>query len=106
MISLAHQRFPAKTFLANDLDSYAATCRLLGAADLRERIAAVRVPAAVVVGEDDPATPVPMARDLGERLGGVPLNVLPKGRHLTPLEPPAEVAGVIESMVREVASRG
>ncbi|WP_291416283.1 alpha/beta hydrolase [Actinophytocola sp.] len=91
-----------KTFLANDLDSYAATCRMLGAADLRERVAAVRVPAAVVVGEDDAATPVPMAEDLAERLGGAPLTVLPESRHLTPLERPTEIAAVIQELVANV----
>lgn len=36
-------------FVANDLDDYAATCHMLGAADLREGLAGVRRLAAAVI---------------------------------------------------------
>ena len=40
-------------FLRNDLNAYADTCRMLGAADLRERLAGIKVPTAIVVGDED-----------------------------------------------------
>jgi pimeloyl-ACP methyl ester carboxylesterase len=52
------------TFLRNDPRAYAASCRMLGAADLRPVLAAIRAPTAVVVGEQDYATPVGMAEAL------------------------------------------
>jgi 3-oxoadipate enol-lactonase len=91
-----------KTFLANDLDSYAATCHLLGAADLREGLAGVTKPAAVVVGEHDPATPIAMAEELVGLLGGPPLTVIEGGKHLTPLEAPARIAAVITDLLSRV----
>lgn len=80
------------TFLANDVQAYAATCRMLGAADLRRSLAGIAVPSAVLVGEEDYATPVAMAQYLHEHIAGSVLSVLKKARHLTPLEKPDEVA--------------
>jgi 3-oxoadipate enol-lactonase len=89
-------------FVANDLDSYVATCHMLGAADLRAGLATVHKPAAVVVGEHDPATPVAMAEELVELLDGAPLTVIGGGRHLTPLEAPERVASVITELLSRV----
>ena len=80
------------TFLANDVQAYAATCRMLGAADLRRSLAGIAVPTAVLVGEEDYATPVAMAQYLHVHIAGSVLSVLEKARHLTPLEKPDEVA--------------
>jgi 3-oxoadipate enol-lactonase len=91
-----------KTFVANDLDNYMATCHMLGAADLRDGLATVRKPAAVVVGEHDPATPVAMAEELVKLLDGPPLTVVEGGRHLTPLETPDQVAAVITEVLSRV----
>ncbi len=81
-------------FLANDLDCYAATCEMLGDADLRPYLPAFRMPVAVVVGEEDYATPVAAARQLHEAINGSTLTIL-KGRHLTPIECPDEIAGLL-----------
>jgi 3-oxoadipate enol-lactonase len=41
------------SFLRNDVRAYAATCRMLGGADLRPVLRGIRVPTAAVVGEED-----------------------------------------------------
>jgi 3-oxoadipate enol-lactonase len=87
------------TFLKNDLQAYAAACRMLGAADLRQVLSAIRVPAAVVVGEEDYATPVAMAEELHRNINGSTLAVLKMARHLTPLERPDEVASVLAGLL-------
>src|SRR5207247_5561502 len=51
-----------RVFLANDLDCYAASCILLGDADLRPFLPRLRVPVSILVGEEDYATPLPAAR--------------------------------------------
>ena len=66
-----------RVFLANDLDCYAASCTLLGEADLRPFLPAFRMPVAVIVGEEDYATPVAMARQLHEAIQGSTLTILP-----------------------------
>ncbi|WP_329055762.1 alpha/beta hydrolase [Amycolatopsis sp. NBC_01488] len=54
------------------------------------------VPALVVVGEEDPITPVAAASEMVEALDGATLVVLPRAGHLTPLEDPA---GVVEAIL-------
>ncbi len=55
-----------------------------------------KVPALVVVGEEDPITPVAAANEMVEVLDGATLVVLPGAGHLTPLEDPA---GVVEAIL-------
>ncbi len=47
-----------------------------------------RMPVAIVVGEEDYATPVDMARELHAAIPQSTLTILPKARHLTPIEHP------------------
>jgi 3-oxoadipate enol-lactonase len=79
-------------FLANDLEGYMAACRMLGAFDGRSLLARIRVPTLVLVGEEDQAAPVAMARALHAGITGSTLEVVPATRHLTPLEVPGLVA--------------
>jgi 3-oxoadipate enol-lactonase len=89
-----------KIFLANDFDCYAATCALLGDADLRKYLPSFHMPVAVVVGEEDYATPVAMAQALHSAIPQSTLKIIPGGRHLTPIQCPdeiaAEIAGLLE----------
>jgi len=89
-----------EVFLRNDPQSYAASCRMLGAADLRRALGAVRVPTAVVVGEEDYATRVGMAQALHEGIHGSTLAVLRNARHLTPLEKPDEIAAELRKLLQ------
>ncbi|HEX6143726.1 MAG TPA: alpha/beta hydrolase, partial [Geminicoccaceae bacterium] len=86
-------------FLANDPAAYAASCHMLGACDLRNALPCLRMPAAIVVGEEDYATPVDMARALHEGIRGSSLKVLEGARHLTPLERPDVVAAELRRLV-------
>jgi 3-oxoadipate enol-lactonase len=89
-------------FLANDLESYAATCIMLGDADLRHFLPGICVPVTVIVGEEDYATPVAMARHLHEAIGASTLAILPGGRHLTPVECPDQIASQISTLLQRI----
>jgi 3-oxoadipate enol-lactonase len=91
-------------FLANDIPSYAASCRMLGTFDVRDGLATVRVPTAVVVGEEDYATPLSMAQDIHQRIAGSTLQVIPQARHLTFIERPDAVSDVIATLIGTVSS--
>jgi 3-oxoadipate enol-lactonase len=88
-----------RIFVANDLDCYAATCHMLGAFDVRQAVAHLRVPTAVIVGEEDYATPVDMARALHAAIAGSSLHVLPATRHLSPLEQPDTIARLLAELL-------
>ena len=78
-------------FVANDVDCYAASCELLGAADTRAQLANFDMPTAIVVGEEDYATPVAMARQLHDAIPYSTLTVIAGARHLTPIEFPDHI---------------
>jgi 3-oxoadipate enol-lactonase len=88
------------TFLANDLAAYAETCRMLGAADLRSHLSGIKVPTRILVGEEDYATPPKMAEELHRRIAGSTYTLLPKARHLTPLEHPDKIAEELKALLR------
>ena len=92
-------------FLANDLDCYAATCVMLGDADLRPVLPTLRMPVAVIVGDEDFATPVAMAQHLHEAISGSTLTVLPGGRHLTPVECPDQIAAQLLALMERSDSQ-
>ena len=89
-----------RVFLSNDIGCYQATCEMLGDDDLRALARELRMPAAIVVGEDDHATPVTMARWLHQAVAHSTLTVIPGARHLTPVERPREIAAVIRELAQ------
>ena len=88
------------TFLRNDVAVYAQTCRMLGACDLRAGLAAIKVPTAIVVGEEDYATPPAMAEAMHKAIAASTLTVLPGARHLTPLERPDQIAAALGQLLQ------
>ena len=96
-----------RDYVANDLGCFQASCRMLGAFDLREAVVRLTMPTAVIVGEQDFATPPEMARDLHQRIDGSSLHILPNTRHLSPLERPAESLGILGDLLdRTAVARG
>jgi 3-oxoadipate enol-lactonase len=87
-------------FLRNDVKAYADTCRMLGECDLRPSLSRLHVPTAVIVGEEDYATPIAMAEALKRGIAGSTLTVLLGARHLTPLEEPARIAAELERLLQ------
>ena len=90
-------------FLKNDVRAYVEACHMLGRADLRAALPTVKMPTAVVVGEEDYAAPVAMAQALHDGIAGSTLTVLPKARHLTPLEVPDVIAAELDRLLARVA---
>jgi 3-oxoadipate enol-lactonase len=88
------------SFLRNDVAAYAQTCRMLGACDLRPGLASIKVPTAIVVGEEDYATPPAMAQAMHQAIAASTLTVLPGARHLTPLERPNEIVAALEELLQ------
>ena len=88
-----------EVFLANDISCYAATCIMLGDADLRHYAPALRMPTGIVVGEEDYATPVAASQALHKSIPGSTLTILPGGRHLTPIQCPDDIASHIRAQL-------
>jgi 3-oxoadipate enol-lactonase len=89
-----------RVFLANSLDCYEATCGMLGRSDLRPYLGKLRMPTAIIAGEEDYATPVAASRQLHEAIAGSTLTILPKARHVTPVECEEPVAAILLELSR------
>jgi 3-oxoadipate enol-lactonase len=89
-----------RIFTATDVGCYAAACALLGDADLRPYLSSFKMPVAIVVGEEDYATPVAMSQQLEAAIPQARLTVIPAARHLTPIECADRVAAELQVLVQ------
>jgi 3-oxoadipate enol-lactonase len=98
-------RASVDVFVKNDVQAYVETCRMLGAADIRAALPGFTMPAAIVVGDEDYATPVAMAQALHHAIKGSTLTVLKGARHLTPLEVPDRIADELLALAARRSQR-
>lgn len=75
-------------FLATDEDVFRAACAQLAELDLRGELYKVKVPALVLVGEQDEATPPPMSHELAAGLPNARLTIIPGCAHVPQLQAP------------------
>jgi pimeloyl-ACP methyl ester carboxylesterase len=93
------------TFRANDIDSYGHVCRAMGAFDARGALAGIDVPTRVLVGELDPATPLPHAELLARSIPGATLRVVPGAGHMSPVEDPQLLVDELIGLRERVTAR-
>jgi pimeloyl-ACP methyl ester carboxylesterase len=68
---------------------------IIGRADSRPSLGAIRCPTLVVVGEGDRLTPPELAREIAGGIAGAELAVVAGAGHLTPLEAPEAVTALL-----------
>jgi 3-oxoadipate enol-lactonase/4-carboxymuconolactone decarboxylase len=85
--------------LRTDPEGYAACAEAIGAADLRASTAALRVPALVLVGDQDASTPPASAQALAEAIPGAELVVIEDAAHLPTVEQPRAVATALRDFL-------
>jgi 3-oxoadipate enol-lactonase len=78
-----------------DVDQFAATCKAMGDVDLRDQIGQIAVPTTIIVGAEDRATDITHAKAMKERIPGATLHVIESCAHLSPVERPEDVAGIL-----------
>jgi 3-oxoadipate enol-lactonase len=67
---------------------YIGCCRAIAALDLTDRLHAITAPTLIIVGEDDPGTPVAASRTIHEKIRGSELVILKSASHLSNMEQP------------------
>jgi 3-oxoadipate enol-lactonase len=77
-----------EAFLKTDPDVFQAACAALAELDLRPELGKVAVPALVLVGEHDEATPPPMSRELAALLPNARLKIIAGCAHVPQLQAP------------------
>jgi 3-oxoadipate enol-lactonase len=71
---------------ATPVAGYIGCCQAIMHHDCNARLAAIRAPTLVIVGEDDPGTPVSAAKALQQAISDARLTILPKALHLSNIE--------------------
>jgi 3-oxoadipate enol-lactonase len=72
--------------LATPVAGYVGCAEAIRRLNYLERISAIKIPTLIMVGEDDPGTPVSASKAMHERITGSTLVVLPSARHLSNVE--------------------
>jgi 3-oxoadipate enol-lactonase len=81
---------------------YIGCCHAIPKIDVTRRLGEVRCPTLVVVGEEDPGTPVEMAREIHAALPSGELAILRSASHLSNVEQPEEFNRVLLGFLDKV----
>ncbi|HKW90939.1 MAG TPA: 3-oxoadipate enol-lactonase [Methylomirabilota bacterium] len=84
---------------------YIGCCHAIPKINVTDRLPQVSCPALVVVGEEDPGTPLEMARAIHAALPAAELAVLTRASHLSNLEQPAEFNRVLGGFLDKLSGR-
>lgn len=68
------------------VSGFVGCCRAIADFDVSDEIPRISVPTQVMVGEDDPGTPVSEAKVIQDKIPGARLEVIPGARHLCNIE--------------------
>ncbi len=86
-------------------DGYIGCCHALPKIDVTDRLRELHCPTLVIVGEEDPGTPVQMAREIQAALPAAELAILRSASHLSNLEQPHEFNRVLLRFLDKVTGR-
>ncbi|MFQ5828832.1 MAG: 3-oxoadipate enol-lactonase [Candidatus Methylomirabilia bacterium] len=90
---------------STDPRGYVGCSHAIAACDLTDRLQTINLPTVIIVGEDDPATPVAAARTIHEQIKGSELRVLKSASHLSNMEQAEEFNRVLASFLATVENR-
>ena len=76
------------SILATPVPGFVGCCQAIPKINVTARLKEVKCPTLVIVGEQDPGTPVAMAREIHEALPGSELVIIPSAAHLSNIEQP------------------
>ncbi len=74
--------------MANDTAGYAACANVIATLDLPGRISAITAPTIIIVGAEDPATPIAMSERIRSLVPHAEMVVIPKAAHIVAVEQP------------------
>jgi 3-oxoadipate enol-lactonase len=78
----------AAAIRATPVAGFVGCCHALPKINVTARLKEIKCPVLVIVGEDDPGTPVAMAREIHEAAPGSQLVIIPSAAHIANIEQP------------------
>jgi 3-oxoadipate enol-lactonase len=89
-----------KLILATPVAGYVGCSHAIPKINLSARLKEIKCPILVIVGADDPGTPVSMAKEIHDNAPGSKLVVLPQAAHLANLEQPEGFTRALRDFLR------
>jgi pimeloyl-ACP methyl ester carboxylesterase len=89
-------------FLATPSGGYIGCASAIRKLNYLERLNKINLPTLIIVGEDDPATPVSASEAIHERIRNSKLVILPSARHLSNVEQAEAFNGHLLGFLRSV----
>jgi 3-oxoadipate enol-lactonase len=77
-----------KEFLATPVEGYIGCNEAIRRLNYLDRLSGIKLPTLIIVGEEDPGTPVAAAQVIHERIENSKLVIIPSARHLSNVEQP------------------
>jgi 3-oxoadipate enol-lactonase len=77
-----------KEFLTTSVEGYIGCVGAIRKLNYLDRLSEIKIPTLIIVGEDDPGTPVSASEAIHERIQSSRLVILPSARHLSNVEQP------------------
>ncbi|MFW6053001.1 MAG: alpha/beta fold hydrolase, partial [Desulfosalsimonas sp.] len=72
--------------VSTPVNGFVGGCRAISRFDVKDRLPHLSLPVLIMVGENDPGTPVEASRQIQRQIGGSRLEVLPAAFHLSNIE--------------------
>jgi 3-oxoadipate enol-lactonase len=93
-----------REFLETAPEGFIGCCEAIRRLNFIGRLPAIRIPTAILVGEDDPGTPVSASQAIQEKIAGSKLTILPAAKHLANIEKTEAFNSALLSFLRGAAS--
>jgi pimeloyl-ACP methyl ester carboxylesterase len=77
-----------KEFLATPREGYMGCIEAIRKLNYLDRLPEIKIPTLIMVGEDDPGTPVAASEAMHRRIPNSRLVIIPSARHLSNVEQP------------------
>lgn len=91
-----------KQFLDTPVEGYVGCAEAIRRLNYLDQLSAVKIPTLIMVGEDDPGTPVAASQAMQERIANAKLVIVPSAQHLSNVEQPEFFsAALLEFLVQE-----
>jgi 3-oxoadipate enol-lactonase len=88
-------------FLATPVTGYMGCSEAIRGLNYLERLSEIKIPALIIVGEEDPGTPVSAAEAIHERIPHSRLVILPSAAHLSNVEQPEAFNSALMEFLQE-----
>lgn len=87
----------------SDVEGYIAACGALAAADQTAATAALTLPAMVIVGDQDGASPPALVKATADLIQGARFHILPEVGHLPPVEDAPAMVALLRAFLKDTA---